>query len=582
MSVLQSLVRAYDRLPDAPPPGFSVEKIAALVALHPDGSVAGVHDLRDTSGRKPRPAQLLVPQPVKRTAGIAPNFLWDKTAYALGVTARAGKRTADEHAAFRDRHAEWLAGTDDAGLMAFLRFLDRWDAADFSGDGDLLDQNVIFALETDRAARIWLHDRPAARAIWDDLRAGQGGNAALCLVSGRRGPVARLHPAIKGVWGAQSAGASLVSFNLDAFESYGHKQGDNAPVSEESAFAYGTALNRFLARDSGHRVQVGDASVVFWADTADAAAGDAADAIFAALVDPVPGADDAEATREIAVKLERIRHGMPLEQVEPALADGVRFTVLGLAPNAARLSVRFLVQDDFGAITAHYQRFLAEMRIDTGRDARSAGLFAHLVELAVQRKSDNIPPNLAGEWMRAILTGGLYPQTLLSATLMRIRADGQVNDRRAGMMKAVLIRNFKMEVPMALDPECDNPGYVLGRLFAVYERIQFGALGAVNASIRDKYYGAASATPQQVFGMLDKGAQAHLSKIRKQSPGYEVNLLKTLRAITDRLSPDADPYPRSLPARDQAMFALGYHHQHSDFFRKKTDDAPAANDEVTE
>ena len=583
MSVLSSLVAAYDRLPDAPPLGYSPENVGAAVALNADGSVAGLHDLRDLSGRKAQPARLLVPQPVKRTAGIAPNFLWDKTAYALGVTAGAGKRIAEEHEAFRVRHAEWLAGTGDEGLLAFTRFLDRWRPEDFTGDPGLLDQNIVFVLEADRMARRWLHDRPAARALWAELRDTAGGDAAICLASGRRGRVARLHPAIKGVWGAQSSGASLVSFNLDAFESYGHSQGENAPVSEESAFAYGAALNRFLARDSGHRVQVGDASVVFWAEAEDAGAALLAVAVFAASFnppdpDPERGEADAEAAREVARRLEQLRQGVPLAEIEPRLAEGVRFTVLGLAPNAARLSVRFMVEDSFGAIAANYQRFQQDIRIEDGRDP-PRGLFRYLIELATQQKSENIPPNLAGDWLRAILTGTPYPLTLLGRALMRIRADGRINAARVGAMRAVLVRNFNMEVPMGLSPDYDNTGYQLGRLFAVYEQIQYAALGSVNASIRDKFYGSASATPQQVFGMLDKGAQNHLAKLGKQRPGHEVALTKRLRGILDRLTPEADPFPKSLPVRDQALFALGYHHEHSDFFRKKPAE-DAGNDEV--
>lgn len=593
MSVLSSLLSAYARLPDAPPMGMSREKIGAVMALNPDGTVAGLHDVRDLSGKKPAPARLQVPQPVKRTAGISPNFLWDKTAYALGVTAGTGKRTADEHAAFRARHADWLAGSDDEGLLAFTRFLDRWRPEDFTWDATLLDQNVIFVLESDRMARIWLHDRPAARALWDDLRGAAGGGAVRCLASGRRGPVARLHPSIKGVWGAQSAGASLVSFNLDAFTSYGHEQGDNAPVSEESAFAYTAALNRLLAKGSGNRVQVGDASVVFWADTDDAMAAAAANAMFAGYVEANPAEEDAAAARDIALKLERIRKGAPLAEVEPALAAGVRFTVLGLAPNAARLSVRFLVQDSFDHIAIYYRQWQSDIAVEPLLTGGPGSIFRQLCELLTQPQKRRLSykeadeyirkyiAKLAGEYFRAILTGGRYPMTLLTTTLIRIRADGRINDPRVGMMKAVLIRNFDMEVPMALNPEFDNTGYQLGRLFAVYEQIQYSALGSVNASIRDKYYGSASATPQQVFGMLDKGAQTHLSKVAKQNKGRAVNLERALHEVMDRLVADDSTFPKSLAARDQALFALGYHHQRSAMLPKKTDDTPESP-EVTE
>lgn len=578
MSVLAALARAYDRLPDAAPFGYSSEKIGCLVSLNADGAVAHVIDLRAGTGRKRQPQAMLAPQAVKRTVAISPNFLWDKTAYVLGVTAGEGRRTLEEHAAFRARHAEWLAGTEDEGLAAFLAFLAAWSPDRYAAPlwpEDLKDQNVVFALESERRADIRLHDRPAAREAWRRI-AGAGASAAqICLVSGATGPVARLHPSIKGVWGAQSSGASLVSFNLDAFTSYGHEQGDNAPVSEAAAFAYGTALNRFLAQGSGHRLQIGDASTVFWADASEIERAAAAEGFFAAFFDASSSdtpAEDAAATKDIGVKLERIRQGAPLREVEPQLDKGVRFHVLGLAPNAARLSIRFHFEDDFGTLTGNYQRFLEEMRVEPGPRG-GAQLWRHLLELAPMGKRENVPPNLAGEWMRAILSGAPYPLTLLSTTLMRMRVDGQVNALRVGILKAVLIRNRNMEVPVALDPEQRNRGYVLGRLFAVYEEMQRGALGQVNATIKDKFYASASATPRKVFAMLEAGSANHLAKLRKKSPDREVNLQKLQERIMDLMEPDGAPYPPSFSAEEQALFGLGYHHQHSDFFRRPAADA---------
>ena len=225
---------------------------------------------------------MLVPQPTKRTSGVAPNFLWDKTAYALGVTAGEDKRTAREHEAFVETHRRLIGGNSDEGLRALLRFLESWSAT-LGWPGEMKDQNIVFALESERLRNIHIHNRPAARSLWARLCANGDKSEAVCLVTGERGPIARLHPAIKGVWGAQSSGASLVSFNLEAFTSYGHEQGENAPVSEAAAFAYTTALNHFLERDSAQRIQIGDASTVFWADGFDAAAKEA-EGVFAALL----------------------------------------------------------------------------------------------------------------------------------------------------------------------------------------------------------------------------------------------------------------------------------------------------------
>ncbi len=569
MSMLASLVRAYDRLPDAPPYGFSVEKIGFCVTLRPDGTVDQVIDLR-ADDRKRSPKMLMVPQAVKRTAGIAPNFLWDKSAYVLGVTAGEGKRTANEHAAFRDRHAEWLQDADDAGLLAIARFLEAWTPEAFVPPiwpEDLRDQNVVFALSEEYRDR-FIHDRSAARALWRGIAAKGAELPQTCLVTGEVAPVARLHPSIKGVWGAQSSGASLVSFNLDAFTSYGHEQGDNAPVSEAAAFAYTTVLNRYLEKDSGHRVQIGDSSTVFWADCADAGAADDAEHIFAAFIDPSAGEDDKVATAEIRARLDAIRRGERLERVAPNLAQGVRFHVLGLAPNAARLSVRFYWQDDFGRLTEHYQRFLSDTAVEPPPRDGWPPLWRYLLELAAQGKRENVPPLIAGAWLQAILAGTPYPMTLMSTVLMRLRADHAVTALRVAILKSVLIRNLATEVPVALDPANTDRGYVLGRLFAVYEEVQRAALGGINATIRDKFYGAASASPQKVFRTLDSGSANHFGKLRKTSAGRAVNLEKLLTSITDLMEPGADPIPASLSAAEQALFGIGYYHQRSDFFRK--------------
>ena len=580
MSLLAALSRAYDRLPDAPPYGYSSEKIGFCVVLNPDGSVASVEDLRDTD-KKRSPQMVMVPQAVKRTAGISPNFLWDKTAYVLGVTASGGKRTAEEHARFRLQHEKWLAGTEDEGLLAQLRFLDSWSLEQFVlplWPEEMRDQNVVFALASEYRDRK-IHDRPAAREIWQRIRATGASDPQICLVSGHSGPVARLHPAIKGVWGAQSSGASLVSFNLDAFSSYGHEQGDNAPVSEAAAFSYATTLNRFLEKDSSHRLQIGDASTVFWAD-AEGLVATLAEDFFAGMFESPASDDDRMQTRIVAAQLDRLRRGERLADVEPKLAEGVRFYILGLAPNAARLSVRFYWEDDFGQLTLNYQKHIADTAIEPPPRDGYPPLWRYLVELAVLNKRENVPPNLAGEWMRSILTGSPYPMTLLATVLMRIRADGEVNGLRASILKSVLIRNFKKEAPVALDPEFkESKGYLLGRLFAVYEAVQRAALGDnVNATIKDKYYGAASASPQKVFATLDSGAQNHFSKIRKSRPGQAVNLEKLILSIMDLMSPAGDPFPAFLNAPEQGLFGLGYYHQRSDFFRKRDDNIP----EITE
>jgi CRISPR-associated protein Csd1 len=578
MSILASLAHAYERLKDAPPFGFSTEKISYLISLNDDGSPAGAPiDLRDSGGKKRLPRLMAVPASFKRP-GVTPRafFLWDNSAFVLGVSANEAKACEPRWQAFRALHQKALPESNDAGLISLRRFLEFWSPDKFVSLGwpeDMKDQNIVFALESERRER-FLHERPAARSLWARLSAEGNKSSAICLVTGETAPIARLHPAVKGVWGAQTSGASIVSFNLDAFTSYGHEQGGNAPVSEAAAFAYTTALNKFLETGSRQRVQIGDASTVFWADASEAPLAEQAEDLFAGMFAEF---DEAGQAGMVGILLEKIRLGLPLCDFAPDLGTGVRFFVLGLAPNAARLSIRFWLEDDFGTITRHYQRFVEDMRLDPPPRDPYPALWKYLAETAVLGKRENVPPNLAGEWMRSILTGRRYPQTLLATVLMRLRADGNVTALRVGILKALLIRNYHREVPVALDLKNVDKGYLLGRLFAVYEYVQSAALGSrVNATIKDKFYGAAAAQPRKVFSLLDKGSANHLSKVGKQSAGRKVNLERRIGEIMELMDPKADPFPASLSAAEQALFGLGYYHQRHNLFTPKKPDTTEA------
>jgi CRISPR-associated protein Csd1 len=256
----------------------------------------------------------------------------------------------------------------------------------------MLDQNIVFALESDRLDNIRIHDRTAARALVTRRSSEEGRPKAFCLVTGEPGPIARLHPAIKGVWGAQSSGAALVSYNADASESYGHKQSDNAPISEAAATAYTGALNRMLERDSPNRIQIGDATVVFWAEAPSAGAAEVAEETFAAFFSGLPVVDEMAEAAKVRSVLEKIRSGRPVAEVDPRLVEGVRFYVLGLSPDNARLSVRHWIADDFGHVAANLARHAEAMRINPPPSGEGPSIWRCLIETAVQNKSENKRP----------------------------------------------------------------------------------------------------------------------------------------------------------------------------------------------
>ena len=584
MSILASLERAYHRLAEedkVPPIGYSDERVGYCVVLGTDGQPVGQPvDLRDHSGKNPIAPRHSVPRPEKRTVKVVPNFLWDKTSYALGVAedGKALERVEKEQEAFRDRHLDALQHESDAGLVACYRFLQWWKPEYFDAHGwpdEMKGANVVFRLDGDRN---FIHDREAARQLWA-LQMNQARNAdqAICLVTGKESPIAQTHPSIKGVRGAQSSGANIVSFNLDAFESYGHKQGHNAPVSEDVAAAYTTALNHFLLPNK-NRVQLGDASTVFWADGSNEEEVAKSEAIFAFVCNDTNGADDAISEQAIKSILEKMARGRPMEEIRPGLPQGVRFYVLGLAPNAARISIRFWLEDDFATLAEHILSHYRDMRIDPPPRQEQPSVRRCLIETVstkVKNPYEHIPPQLAGEMLRAILTGRSYPQTLLSTILMRLRSDKAITDLRVALLKAVICRNqrtvghlTKEDDLVSLDPTNVDPGYLLGRLFACFEHAQKQALGGnINATIRDKYYGAASATPRSVFSILQRSAMNHLAKLRKENQGAEIRLDRAIAQIYECVGPDKLFVP-TLSMDAQALFAIGYYHQKNAFFAK--------------
>ncbi len=588
--ILTALSRYYQRLASSPDPhsgeakvppfGYSEEKIAYVLVLSREGKLMDVVP-NLTSDKKPKPKLLSVPRPEKRTSGVKANFLWDKTAYVLGIESNKDKKSAKEtpwlvvektFSAFRELHMEALQGTEDVGLRALYLFLQQWQPENFHQAPcsiEMIDTNVVFRLD---GVCEYLHQSAAAQALWTQyLVPTQNTTMVHCLVDGNTAPVARLHPAIKGVYGGQSSGGSIVSFNQDAFTSYGKEQGENAPISEVAAFTYTTALNYLLRRENGQCVSIGDASTVFWAETDDDKQARAVEGFFGLMTNSV---DEAGELQKLQATLEKMAKGRPLAEFAPGLDANTRFYVLGLAPNASRLSIRYWLDTTFGELAKNFAQHWQDLYLEPVPWREPPSIWRLLIQTAVLGKTENIPPQLAGELMRAILTGSRYPLSVLSQLIGRIRADGDVNGLRVAMIKAILCRELRQKqsmevIPVSLDKHSTHVAYLLGRLFAVLERIQLQALGEVNAGIADRYYGSASAVPYSVFPRLLAGAKHHLSKLRKEKPGYAILLDKDLGEIVAILSQQAQTFPKHLNIEAQGRFAIGYYQQKQSYFAKK-------------
>ena len=574
--ILQELAALYDRLADDPSyglskPGYSQQKIGFEIVLRPDGTLHGIHDVRVTDGKKKTAKPFSVPGQAKPSGqGLNPCFLWDNSAYMLGYKAEDEKpeRTRKAFDAFRQKHLDLAKEIPAPAFQAVVRFLSHWNPErDAVAHREILNDAAAtgFGMFRIQGAADPVHASAEVKAWWDRNRvASAGESAGRCLVTGDTAPIATLHePAIKGVAGAQSSGAKLVSYNCAAFTSYAKEQGANAPVSESAAFRYCNALNTMLAHPR-HRLRLGDMAVVFWTEKPSGI-----EDAFTDIFDEKSGADDSQdksRLSKLAAFWELVRTGTPSPEDWKKFGDdpGTRFHLLGLAPNAARLSIRFWqtgTLGDFAARLRQHTDAAAIVRQGPGdkpffTDREHPPLWLLLNQTA--RDSDGVPPLLGGALLRAILTGGPYPASMAQLIINRIRADRQVNRLRAGFLKAYLIRNHSQKIAMSLDHDYISPAYILGRLFAVYEKTQHDAFeGKLNSTIADRYYSAASATPRAVFGTLARMNKHHLGKLH---PGAAIRYKTLIGEIADKLTPGS-AYPSHLNLESQALFTLGYYHQ---------------------
>lgn len=590
--VLRSLYQLYGRLGsdddyNLAPPGRSFQKVTFVVVIEPDGTLVDIQDARvERDGRlAPRRVRVLG-QTKPSGAGLNPCFLWDSTGYVLGWDPRPerAERALKSAAAWAERHLSVEASVGQPAFSSLCRFLERWHpgrAADYPMLEELSTGFGVFQI---RGRTAFLHAAPALQAWWDHqtgtdperMKAWWGAASTAteqeasgqCLVSGERAPIARLHDKIKGVSGSQTSGATLAGFNDDAYWSYGFEQSFNAPVSVEAARRYTAALNMLLEQRDKHRIVVGGTTIVFWTDRPTAI-----EDVFAVFASEgsaaLDTAQDETARAKLQAMLRALRQGREAFGELADDPDGTEFFVLGLAaPTPARVAVRFFHRGTVAHLLDNLRRHHSDIGIERqfgeGSKRPEPELPSSWFLLSETRPpGGDVPPLLPAVLLEAIVTGQRYPDALLTAVMRRVTADRIVNYARASTVKGALVRNFGREIPMSLDTSRTEPAYRIGRLFAALEKTQADALGGqVNATIRDRFYSSASATPQAVFPRLLRTYQHHLAKLEG---GFKVNREKLVQEIMDSLV----GFPAHLGLAEQGLFALGYYHQRNDFYRSK-------------
>lgn len=569
--ILQTLTQLYEDLTlqgKIAPQGWSLAKISFALSIDEEGNLLQVIPLlvEKSLGKKTvlSPQLLQLPAAVTRTVGVLPNFLWDNSSYLLGVDAKGKpERSQQCFTAAKALHHTLLDGIDSPSAKAILAYFDKWhpeEAQNHPALADLWNEilkggNLVF----------WFDGRPAQedlqiRSAWQNQYSNVEGAKVQCLVTGKPDVAEAVHPSIKGVTGAQSSGAAIVSFNAPAFCSYGKEQSLNAPVGKYAAFAYTAALNYLLAdRENVHRI--GDTTIVSWAEGADPAYNDFFDAFAFGDEAPEDLSDD-----DLKSIVKKLADGLPCNEIP--LDFNRRFYILGLAPNAARLSVRFFYNSTFGDLMKNVAEHQKRLEI-VGNRFPVIPLWALLKETVNLNTTDKSPsPVMAGSTARSIFTGTAYPASLLQATMLRIRAEHDVTPGRAAILKAYFLRNKNTFCPeevltVSLNDASTNVPYTLGRLFAVYEAVQEAANPSINATIKDKYFNSASATPAMIFPILDNLAQKHLRKLDLPKRIYFDKQISRIKNILG----ETNPARLSLP--EQGSFNLGYYHQKEARYTKK-------------
>ena len=568
--ILNALVDCYEMLRErgeVPGRGYSQAKVSFELNISKDGEVQNVIPLvnEEQVGKKivERPQTLEVPEQVTRSSGIAPNFLCDSSSYILGVDNKGNpQRAKDCFEASKQLMKKILMDIEDEQIQAVLSYFEKWNPDLIQEhlvvkehlDKLLAGGNIVFSVEGER-----LFTNENIRRAWKKYYSENEAESEMqCLILGKKSPIARLHPNIKGVYGAQMAGASLVSFNAEAYDSYGHKSGDNAPTSEEAVFAYTTALN-YLVKEQEYRQRVGEMTVVFWAKSPQKEP----QILFSmSLSDFTEDENKQELLKSIFTK---VSLGQTIDDINLQ----TEFFILGISPNAARLSVRFFVKSSFGEILTNMYKHQERLKI-VGSKFSHVSLYHLLRETVNMNSNDKSPsPLMAGAMLKAIIRGEPYPTSFYQALMLRVKAERDITSGRAAGIKAYLLNNREYNVnqevlQMMVNEETREKAYVLGRLFAVLERAQEDANPGINSTIKDRYFTAACANPGIVFPRLIQLAGYHNAKSDYgKAREYEMG------KIMSKLDVEDNPFPSHLSLKDQGIFMLGYYQQREQRFEKK-------------
>lgn len=596
--MLAELVNYYEQLRrDKPnevaPPGWNVVQIKYSLLITLQGNLIGINLMEEKgldqsegdaskSKKKSRASfpQICAPERVKRSSGVAPNFLVENSSYFLGIDTKGKpERTRQCFESAKKLHHTLLDGVDSPIAQAILSFFDTWNIETASeneliiqsGDGLIAGANICFQVATDEGF-VFAHNDESIQEAWNTfaLRIEEDTPIMRCLVTGKRAPIARLHPSFKGIVGAQPSGASLVGFNASSFESYGRQedQGLNAPVSIDAVRAYSIALD-YLLHSPTHCVRLDDMTLVFWAEEKDEELSEDFKNFGLGTFDPNSEEESVEASQErLAGYLEKISNRTFISSAE----FHTTFYVIGLAPNASRLSVRLFLKDNFGTfitnIADHYRRMRVSFYPGVEKNPSPMQLLNKLRNPNTRKPIKSTLPEML---LRSILQNGRYPEAVYSQSIQRVFASQnsdqkntkKLNYEHVALIKACLIKNFKYseeEITVELNEDRNDTAYSLGRAFAIMEEIQRVANDG-KTNIGNQFLNSACTNPSTTFPTILRLSNHHLSKIAT-SKSMKSLAWKFQKRLEEVLQEEKVSYfPKHLTSKEQGDFLLGYWHE---------------------
>lgn len=583
--ILKSLHSLYDRLATDKESGitplqFAPQKVSFRVTLAKDGTIFSIASVTGATSRQKFRNEIVPEHKIRSGSKILPQFMCDKASYCLGITPDAGSEVwnAEHFEAFKKFHLAAKKEINCEEYSIFCRFLENWNsdsAKAFDEENpEKLKQCINFGIFDIQGKSKAIHESGAVINWWLDqelepLPSGQ------CLLTGEHGPIARLHPKIKGF----SSAASLVGVQKgSSYESYELEQAYTAPTSPTAAFKYAAALN-WLIDGKGkphHRFYIGDTTCVAWTDQ-DSVVDEVAALFFHSGSKQDEEAQDPDTLSKLSVFLKAVKQGKHVLTDLGENPDKTTFFILGIEqPNPGRYAIRYFMESSVTGLLENLRQHHADISIIREFDEKSTkgrpqpempSSRELLNQTAVKLSSGKldyktIPPLLGGALMRSILQNTPYPEALFSTVIRRIRADREINYLRAAIIKGVLTRNHKQTITTMLDTSITQTSYLLGRLFAVLEQSQRQAHDFKLArTIRESFFSSASATPASVFPRIQKLHVHHLRKLGKGSQKFFEDLIGEILSKIEK-SPDGTiHYPKTLSLEEQGSFAIGYYQQ---------------------